>query len=35
VVVHLGIQCPLGQRLLQLVKQTIRVECRFGVAARQ
>jgi hypothetical protein len=31
VVVHLGVQRPLGERFLQFVEQPVGVECRFRV----
>jgi hypothetical protein len=34
-VVHLGIQCPLGERLLQLVKQAILGERGLGISPGQ
>jgi transposase len=33
--VHLGVQRPLGQRLLQFVEQPVLVECRLGICPRQ
>jgi hypothetical protein len=34
-VVHLGVQRPLGERLLQLVEQAARIERRLRVGAGQ
>ena len=33
--IHLGVQNPFGQRLLQIVEQAIRVEGRLGIGASQ
>lgn len=33
--VHLGVQSPLGQRLLQIVEKTVGIECRLGIGAGQ
>src|SRR5215212_1131370 len=35
VVVHLGVQRPLGQGLLQAVEETVRIERRLWIGARQ
>src|SRR5216684_9251793 len=35
VVVHLGVQHPLGQRLLQIIKQAVRIESRLRIGASQ
>jgi len=33
--IHLGVQNPLGQRLLQIIEQAIRIECALCVGASQ
>jgi hypothetical protein len=33
--IHLGVQNPLGQRLLQIIEQAVRVECSLRVGTSQ